>query len=168
MFNFKTKNKLKSQVPVDFLLSLVIFIVSLLIISHSLMLNLFENREDREREKFLLIGFTISELLIYDRGYPIDWNNIYNARRLGFADDFYKLSRDKILAINNCNTDDYNRIKYLLSIPSEMDIEIIIKKTNEEILARCGKYYAYRRFTEIRRISSLDNDVVLLIVRVYR
>lgn len=158
----------KSQVPIDFLFSLVIFIIVLLIISQSIIQNFFMSKVDKDKEKALLMGFAISELLINDKGNPSDWSNIYFAKRLGFADDFYKLKREKILAINNCNINDYNRIKYLLSIPNEIDIEIIIKKSNEEILTRCGKEYAYRKFAEIRRISSLENEVVLIVIRIYQ
>ncbi|MBU5678781.1 MAG: hypothetical protein QXJ96_03520 [Candidatus Aenigmatarchaeota archaeon] len=158
----------KSQVPIDFLFSLAIFIIVLLIISHSIIQNFFSSKESKDRERALLFGFAISELLLHDKGIPSDWNNIYVARRLGFAEDFYKLKREKVLAINNCNIDDYNRIKSLLSIPNEIDFEIIIKKTNEDILAKCGREYAYRKFVEIRRASSLDNEVVLLIIRIYQ
>ncbi|MEM7816944.1 MAG: hypothetical protein QXZ20_03465 [Candidatus Aenigmatarchaeota archaeon] len=158
----------KSQVPIDFLFSLAIFIIVLLIISHSIIQNFFSSKESKDRERALLFGFSISELLIYDKGIPSDWNNIYIAKRLGFAEDFYKLKREKVLAINNCNIDDYNRIKSLLSIPNEIDFEIIIKKTNGYILARCGREYTYRKFVEIRRASSLDNEVVLLIIRIYQ
>ncbi|MEM5868485.1 MAG: hypothetical protein QXL09_00840 [Candidatus Aenigmatarchaeota archaeon] len=159
--------KHKSQVPVDFLLSLVIFIIVLLIISNSIIQNIFLKEERKDRASALLLGFAISELLLHDKGIPNDWNNIYYARRLGFAEDFYKLKREKVLAINNCNLNDYERIKSLLSIPAKMDFKIIIKKTNEEILAICGKDYPYRKFLEIKRVSSLDNEIVLLIIRVY-
>lgn len=160
-------NRKKSQVPIDFLFSLVVFIIVLLIISNSILQSFFSTKESLGRKRAFLFGFTISELLLYDKGIPSDWNNIYAARRLGFADDFYKLRKEKVLAINNCNIDDYNRIKSLLSFPNDIDFEIIIKKTNEQILTICGRYYAYRKFVEIRRISSLDNEIVLLIIRIY-
>ena len=168
MINMKhNKQGKKSQVPVDFLISLTIFIIVLFLVSFTLVQNFIELNIERERETLFLLGFGISELLLYDEGYPSNWNNIYATQRIGFAQDYYKLSREKVLAINNCDYDMYNKIKSLLSVPAEMDIEILVSKINDEIVSHCGRSYLNRKFVEIRRIASIDNEIVLLKILIY-
>lgn len=169
-----TGGNLKAQANIEFIISIVIFLIVVMFISFSIFSNYRVFHAESEKNIIKSKGFMISELLILDKGYPNNWNNLNNVQRIGLAERPYVLNREKVLAIDSCSPDNYTRIKNLLGLSHEYTLIINITKINlttgeEEPVAWCGPA-SISFFTPLfwtKRVAVLENNIVKVSVVVF-
>jgi len=158
---------MKAQLNIDFILAVTLFIIALLFVLYTVMQNGFLLRTEADNEQKRLLGYAISQLIIFDKGYPENWNSLENIQKFGLSLSPYILSRDKINAINNCSYENYKKIKDLLSIPPENDFLLIITNQNNLIISKCGVEHKLREIFWIRRFAILDGNIVKISIGIY-
>jgi len=158
---------MKAQLNIDFILAVTLFIISILFVSYTVMQNAFLLRSEIDKEQKRLIGYAISQLIIFDKGYPEDWNSLDSLQKFGLSLSPYILSRNKINAINNCSYENYNKIKNLLSLPTENDFLLIITNQYDETISKCGLEHKLREIVWIRRFAILDGNIVKINLGIY-
>lgn len=158
---------MKAQLNIDFILAVTLFIISILFISYRVMQNAFLMRSEVDKEQKRLLGYAISTLIIFDKGYPEYWNSLDNVQKFGLSLSPYTLSRDKLNAINNCSYENYNKIKNLLSVPIENDFLLIITNQYNEPIYKCGVEHKLREIIWVRRFAILDGNIVKINLGIY-
>jgi len=158
---------MKAQLNIEFILAVTLFIISILFISYTATQEWFSLKTEIDEEEKKLLGYAISQLIIYDKGYPENWDSLENLQKFGLSLHPYTLSRNKLNAINNCSYENYNKIKNFLSLPSDKDFLIIITDQYERIISKCGIEHNIREIVWIRRFAVLDGNIVKIIIGIY-
>lgn len=126
---------MKSQVNIEFIISFLVFLVSLSFIILSIVNNYPIFRKEAIKTILISKSFQISHLLIFDTGYPRDWDS-GNVKVIGLSSGQpYLLSSDKIAELN-CNETEYEKLKKILGLGSK-DFIINITLLNGTVLATC-------------------------------
>ncbi len=161
---------MNGQSNIEFLISTLVF---LMIISFSV-LSVTENYPTFHREsmKNYLISksFQLSELLLWDTGYPKNWN-LSNVKMVGLSvGSPYILDKEKISYLNCTNYTDYQRLKSILKLPPNLDF--IINITNgSNTLSSCAPEFisTTRPKYTITRFAVINgtNEIVEISITVY-
>jgi hypothetical protein len=127
---------MKAAINIEFMVSVFIFlsvIISTVIIIERELVPLEEmTRSEDVKTK----GYYISDMLIFDRGFPENWDST-NVGRIGLsAGENYLLSLDKIQQLDALCTEDYARMRRILGQVN--DIGIGIRYLNGESILDCN------------------------------
>ncbi len=118
-------------------------------------------------------AFQISEILLNDPGYPIDWeNDPINVIRFGLNDqnsnktNFIKIN--KAIKFNQECSSDYQNIKNKLGVSKEFDFSISLIFSNGTQLINCTmpSFKPYKMKETIKRIGYSKDGFFTLIVEV--
>jgi len=131
----------KAQMNLEFVISLVVFITTLMFVTTSVG-DLFPSFQSRVNKNVLRSkAWQISEI-IFEKGYPEDWDTLGEVSMIGFsADKYYVLNRTKLIAINQCDSASYNKLRELFSIGIQRDFIInvtLVEESGEEGYVYCG------------------------------
>lgn len=126
---------MRGQVDVEFIVSFLVFLSVLSFVSFSIINNYPEFRKETLKNFMISQAYQISHLLIYDEGYPPNWN-ISNVEMIGLTNGVpYILNYNKVLELN-CNETEYQKIKDILGIGG---LDLIINITyNGTPLSTCA------------------------------
>jgi hypothetical protein len=117
---------MKGQLNIEFVISIGLFFI---IIGYCMfaVFNLIPayHRESEKTEASIKADM-IADMLIFDEGYPVNWN-ANNVERIGLSNgvDYY-LAQNKITQLRNLCNSDY------VSVREKMHADVIIKITNME------------------------------------
>ena len=130
----------KGQVSVEYIVSLILFIVFMSFFFVQLLNQQPIYMRELRTETIRSEAYQISELLINDAGYPINWNlDPDNAQRVGFSSNLNKtnlLSMNKINAIGvNCKDIWYNNLKNKIGAEDDFSLFIYQQPGNTPLLA---------------------------------
>jgi hypothetical protein len=135
-------------------LSLFVFSVSFLI---SQLLSYYPTYINEVRRQTLLSeAYQISELLVNDAGYPINWNST-NVKRIGLLNEsLNKPNVVSVLKVLNasylCNTN-YPKFKQLLDLKNDINFVVYLEGN---LIANCSHPLG-EKAVKISRIISFDN-----------
>jgi hypothetical protein len=135
-------------------LSLFVFSVSFLI---SQLLSYYPTYINEVRRQTLLSeAYQISELLVNDAGYPINWNST-NVKRIGLLNEsLNKPNVVSVLKVLNasylCNTN-YPKFKQLLDLKNDISFVVYLEGN---LIANCSRPLG-ERAAKFSRIISFDN-----------
>jgi hypothetical protein len=167
---------MKAQISfVEYLIAFVIFVTFVGYFSIQILKFVPEYLNQIRSERVRAEAYQVSEILINDPGYPINWN-IGNVQRLGLSDETKNLtnflSANKINAIgdemNPCKPG-YDNIKKWLASDYDFSITLTRKSPSEAILINCHPSVTAARATNttIRRAFSFDSGYGELIVQMW-
>jgi len=168
---------MKGQISfVEFLVTTTVFISFIGYFSFQLInfypLYLGEIRNERIRSE----AYQISEILVDDPGYPMNWNVVGGVQRLGLSDETKNktnvLSLNKITAIGdgtNLCKPGYDTVKKWLGSAYDFSIVLTRKIPSEMILINCRPPPSPLKAinTTVRRIVSFDSSYGELIVQMW-
>ena len=172
--SFDKKNGAKGVVDIEFMVSILIFLTVLTFVTFSV-IGLFPRlHEEAFAHDIRSKAFQVSELLMFDRGEPTDWDTaatIGDVKRLGFSTGGnYTLDRNKINKLNTFCSDpsNYAALKSLLGLDYTNDIIIDIKEPpgpGSAILAACQPLVVsqVRSKTSIVRLGVDSSDKTKII-----
>lgn len=126
---------MKGQVNVEFIVSFLVFLSILSFVSFKIISNYPEFRKETIKNFMISKAYQISHILIYDDGYPPDWN-LSNVEMIGLTSGVpYILNYNKILELN-CNETEYQKIKSIFGVER---LDLIINITyNGTPLSTCS------------------------------
>lgn len=159
---------MKGVVNVDFIVSILIFLSTISFVSISISNNLPFFHQESHTEAIKARSYQISHLLMFDEGYPENWD-MNTVERIGLSEAPYVLKRSKIDELNLLCASDYERVRALLT---DYKTDVIIEiRSNENPLQdpilSCGtvKTIVRPEFT-VKRFAMVDNEVFELRVTV--
>lgn len=163
---------MKGQISfVEYIVSITIFITFSIFFFYSLLsfmpAYLNEIRNERVRSE----AYQISELLINDPGYPIDWD-LASIKRLGFSDEKFNktnyLSESKINMIGSNCVPGYDKVKDLIGTDLDFTL-ILIDRNNEQTIMYCSPTQIITRGINVtvRRIVAFDSSYGELILQMW-
>ncbi|MGC9310854.1 MAG: hypothetical protein ACP5E4_03995 [Candidatus Aenigmatarchaeota archaeon] len=168
--------KKPGQVNVYFMISIALF-VSLSVYLLYFMINYYPSKYDSIRLNSLQSkAYVISELLVKDGGYPPEWSES-DVLRLGIASDFYELNQTKISRLESlCEQFNEEKRRRLFNATGleDQELEIDIYYMNLTPVLECRPTgntsmeaeYLKKRVAEIKRIATLEGEIVEVIVYV--
>ncbi len=166
----KRVNNFKGQINIYFIISTILFI-SLSIYLVYIIIGFYPTYSDDIHSDILYSkAYSVSELLIKDKGYPTNWNES-NFERIGLASEPYSLNSTKINEFEKIcsSTTDSTKIQKLrdsFGLESE-NLVVEINYLNNTNLVKCkpaGKKVGTTAY--IKRIATLNNNFVEVIVYV--
>lgn len=163
---------MKGVADVEFILSVVIFLTVTTFVTFAIVSKIPNFRSDAYSEDLRDRVYSISELLLFDNGYPADWDQ-NTVKRVGLSTgEKYIISNSKATSLNAlCGTESgYQKLRSLLSLDN-LDVFIsVIDSTNRE-LVRCvpSAVSTVQPKFEITRFGVLDTtgDIIRVIVSVF-
>ena len=160
---------MKGQVNIHFIISTVLF-VSLSIYLVYLIIDFYPTHSKNIKSDILYSkAYSISELLIKDKGYPENWNE-NNFERIGLASEPYSLNSTKIIEFEKiCNSTNLTKIQKLRDSfgLGNYNFVVEINYLNDTNVMKCEP--AGRKIgkeVEIKRIATLNKNFVEVIVYV--
>lgn len=172
---------MRGSVNVEFIISVFVFLTTISFITITIINNIPAFRYISISEINNAKAYAISEILLFDEGYPstgLTWwdvsrgyTNVADIQRIGLSSGKkYFLSRDKILALNNiCNNNNFIR--------NVFDADVVIEITDDagNFLVQCPKRksitlseFAFTRFGiyDINGNNVFDSDDEIIKIKV--
>lgn len=152
---------MKGQFSYEFYFALSIFVIFVTYIAFQVIVATPNYTRQLQSQNTRLNAFRVSELLVNDNGYPINWqSNPPTANRLGLSDETKNvtnmLSVAKINAFSSICSSDYSRVRQLLGLDlnTQMIVGIsnIVSNTN---MASCTPPQVVSKSTETFSITRL-------------
>jgi hypothetical protein len=152
---------MKGQISYEFYFALSIFVIFTTYIIFQVMVASPNYVRQLQSQNTMLDAFRVSELLVDDNGYPVNWqSNPSLTRRLGLSDETRNvtnmLSAAKVNSFGSLCSSDYSRVKQLLGLgPStQMIVSISNIATNSNMVA-CIPPQVVSKNTDIVSITRL-------------
>ncbi len=121
---------MKGTLDIEFVISVLVFMTTIAIVSISIINNFPRLHEETFSQDLKAKSFQISELLMFDRGEPINWDTlpVTSVKRLGLSNGTkYDISPEKVSALQGYCTGNYAGVKDLLGLDFRNDISIEIR-----------------------------------------
>jgi len=156
---------MKGLVTIEFIISVSVFVATVAFLAFNIISSISPLHESSVNEIKRSEAYQISQLLIFDRGEPDNWNeNLNNIVRIGLSsEEPYKISSDKLQKLNDTCRDDYEKLKNLLSISNRSYIIIDVNDMNGNNIVSCKKdmkpVFSIERFAVLE-----DNRIVKIII----
>lgn len=153
---------MKSQLSIEYYVSLTIFILFVGYIFFQLILRSPQYMIEVENERLRSESYQISELLINDPGQPINWNQA-NVKRIGLSSNLNMtnlLSTVKISSLQSICNSDYEKIRKSLGTEYFISIDLVNMTSgeNEKLIACTSPVSVTKKTkTSITRIVALDS-----------
>ena len=161
---------MKGVVDIEFILSVMVFLTTVTFVTFIIMSNTPLFHRESLNEDLRSRAYEMSELLIFDEGYPSDWGAPgVVVQRLGLSDgDMYVLSLEKINKFDSIcqNQPGYQNVKALLGQDFRTDINIEITDSDNNNLVNCTPVVitTVRPKFQITRFAVLQNKKILKLV----
>ncbi|MBI4896497.1 MAG: hypothetical protein HY832_03020 [Candidatus Aenigmarchaeota archaeon] len=121
---------MKGVVDIEFMISLFMFLVTISFITYTIAGNLPRYHEEATVNHLRSVAFQASELLLFDKGNPQDWQSesvITDVNQIGLAaDKKYKIDSVKIAALNKYCTNEYDAIKNKIIHDDALEMNLTI------------------------------------------
>lgn len=163
---------MKAQISfVEYLVAFVIFVIFLGYFSIQILKVVPEYLNRMRGVTIMSETYQISEILVNDPGYPIDWTKD-NVQRLGLSDETKNitnyLSLRKINEIGSSCTPGYDKIKASLASDQDFSIILINSSSGNNLIDCHPTTTAVREIkTTVRRIVSFDSSYGELIIQMW-
>ena len=145
--------KCKGVVNIEFILSVVVFLTATVFISITVINVIPSIESESARNNMKMRAYQISNILLFDSGYPEDWNS-GNAERIGLSGGMYEIDKSKVASLQEICKSDYENLSSLFG----SDLNIEITADGNSILS-CKSPHAARRFFELKRYSTVEKKV---------
>lgn len=161
---------MKSQINIEFIISVGIFISVIIIIASDVVHVFPAEYENIRQEKVKNKAYQVSEILLFSKGIPENWPEleISQISTIGLAIKRYDLNLSKILALEaKCNID-YESMSNLILQDKSMRIVINITDSFGNQIAQCipPTISRFVNFYEIIRYSTVNNELVKISIGV--
>lgn len=167
---------MKGQISfVEYLVAFTIFVVFVGYLSIQLLKFVPEYLNQITSERIRSEAYQISEILVNDPGYPIDWTAA-NVKRLGLSDETKNLTNALSLTkinqigdgINLCKPG-YDNVRKWLASDYNFTMILTRKSSPEQVLINCRPttFAVGGTNTTVRRIVSFDSSYGELIVQMW-
>lgn len=153
---------MKGQFNVEYFVALTIFLVFSIYFAFRLVEFYPEYLNNVKNEILRSDSYRLSEVLINDDGWPVDWNTVPSTYRIGLSDESRNstnyVSMQKVVALNNtCNQPNgYENVKRLLG--ANHNFRIIFNTTSGSDYVECGPAPASGTVAMIKRVTAVDDD----------
>lgn len=154
---------MKAQLDIEFILSASLFIAILVFVSFFIANSFPSLHREMTYNIYRSRGYQASQILVAGKGV---WtgSSLGSMSQAGLTDgEPYLLNLTKINALNNCNDNDYSRLKSLLGVGTDFEINIIrinfIGGSNT-LISQCKKStvsYTSPRFL-VSRVVAVDGS----------
>jgi hypothetical protein len=122
----KITGRKKGVLDIEFMLSVFVFLTALSFVLITLVSNIPKFHQDTVSQDIKAKAFQISEMLMFDQGWPTDWTGS-TAKRIGLSEGSrYILNSSKIDNFVSLCINDYSRVKNMLGLEYNNDIVIEI------------------------------------------
>lgn len=153
---------MKGIIDIEYLLAIAVFLTTISFVTIIIMSNVPLFHREAVSEDLRARAYQISELLLFDRGDPVNWDQV-NVNRIGLSTGTrYKLSSLNIVALKELCTANYQRVKNLLGQDYRTDVLIEVTDQDDNLLARCmpASVTTVRPNFQITRFAALDNGKI--------
>ncbi|MFH0832563.1 MAG: hypothetical protein V1900_02500 [Candidatus Aenigmatarchaeota archaeon] len=156
---------MKAAINIEFLISVFLFLSVIVSTTIVVERELFPLEERSLLEDLKARSHYISSMLLFDNGFPENWNSS-NVKRLGLSSgENYILNMSKINELNKTCSTSYKTFKGLLSVRE--DVELGIRYLDGESLLNCNAPEGnVRLFTE--RSCIINGRIAIMNVTVIR
>ncbi|MBI3190999.1 hypothetical protein HYZ41_04835 [archaeon] len=125
------------MIDVEFILSVVLFFSTITFVSFMIILNVPIFHNEAVNEDIRARAYEISQMLLFDEGYPKNWD-ITNIKTIGLSTgDNYVLSDGKIASLDALCSSNYTFVKGMLGQGFRNEIRISITDSNGADLLSC-------------------------------
>ncbi len=178
MTNMKHLRKKKGVLDIEFMISIMVFLTAIAFVSFSLVNNIPKLHQESLSQDIKSKAFQISELLMFDQGWPTNWNTLLpdqdgQVNRLGLSGgNRYFLDSEKVTKLNTYCTipGKYDKIKDLLGLDFRNEVSIEIHDTDLIVKMDCKPPVTsqVRPKATITRIAidSATNKILIMTVSV--
>jgi hypothetical protein len=127
----------KGVIDIEFILSVVLFFGTITFVSFMIISNVPVFHNEAVNDDIRARAYEISQVLMFDEGYPKDWSAA-NVKTIGLsAGEHYILSEDKIASLNALCSSNYTLAKNMLGQGFRNEIKITITDSNGAELLTC-------------------------------
>ncbi|TAL47366.1 hypothetical protein EPN87_03090 [archaeon] len=157
---------MKGQMSYEFYFALSIFVIFTAYIIFQIMVISPNYVTQVQSQNIKLDAFRVSELLVDDNGYPINWDaNPSLAKRVGLSDETKNITNmmsvSKVTAFGTLCSSNYNSLKQLLGLGTNTQFLVTISNiVNNQNMVTCAPSQVISRNTEtavITRIAALND-----------
>lgn len=155
----------KGIIDIEFILSIVVFLSVIVFVSFVLIGNIPVFHRESLNEDLRARAYQVSQLIVFDEGYPENWDPT-NVQRIGLSTgEAYRVSAIKISNLAAVCTN-YNKLKSLLSQGFGNDVKLSIVNSTGQLLLNCGPPVSTTIISEfpITRYAVLENNVIVKIL----
>jgi len=126
---------MKGTLDIEFILAIIVFLSTISFVTFVILSNIPVFHGESISEDLRARAYEISQLIIFDQGYPSDWNPS-NVLRIGLSNGTgYVIDTIKVENLKSLCASDYARTKSLLGQEFRRDIKInIVDGMNTTIL----------------------------------
>jgi ABC-type transport system involved in Fe-S cluster assembly fused permease/ATPase subunit len=130
---------MKGQINLEFILSVLVFLSVMSFITIQIINSVSEVRRDLAVEDIKSSAFQISNILMFDKGSPENWDAT-NVKRIGLKADFYSLDAGKVNSLNAlCSGGNgYKKFVSIVNLGLSEDIYLNISTLSGKTLAFCA------------------------------
>ncbi|MBI4171089.1 MAG: hypothetical protein HY514_05295 [Candidatus Aenigmarchaeota archaeon] len=122
---------MKGTLDIEFIISVLVFMTTITIVSISIINNFPKLHQEIFSQDLKAKSFQISELLMFDRGEPTNWDTlpVTSVKRLGLSNGTkYDISPEKVSALQGyCTAGNYAGVKDLLGLDFRNDVSIEVR-----------------------------------------
>ncbi|MCD6403382.1 MAG: hypothetical protein J7K98_03560 [Candidatus Aenigmarchaeota archaeon] len=151
---------MKGQIDLEFMVSLVVFIMAVAYIHVSLSSMIPEHSRMIKRENLYAKAYALSQFLINDPGNPANWTTLETAKRIGLMDERYNKTNliSMTKATNFCKS--YETFLRKTGINNTVKISIIDLENVSKLTSLCSPNYNISTPVEVtlRRIVAYEYD----------
>lgn len=150
------KNNFKGMVNIEFILSVVVFLSTITFITVTTIYNVPNLHTQTINEKIKTDIFSISEMLINDKGFPENWNS-ENVKAIGLSTgEPYVIDMTKVKNLNDICEKDYQKFVSILGMENYQVIINITQEDGSNIL-----FCQPPKISQIRPIFGITRTAVL-------
>ncbi|MBS3056049.1 MAG: hypothetical protein J4473_01295 [Candidatus Aenigmarchaeota archaeon] len=158
----------KGQLQIEFIISVAIFAITITYVATASINKLPYLHNEANINQMAMQSLQISELFLFDEGYPEDWDRGGSVQRLGLSSgNDYELNSLKVSKLNTMCSD-YESVKSIVKIENVWMLEI--SKLDGTIITNCKPSIVSNVYNEfvLNRYASLNGDIVKVEVRVMK
>ncbi|MDI6721618.1 MAG: hypothetical protein QMD85_04460 [Candidatus Aenigmarchaeota archaeon] len=129
----------KGQINFEFMLSVLVFLSITGFLTIQIINNVSAMRRALLLEDMKSSAYQISNILVFDKGYPEDWDE-NSVERIGLASGFYNLSDEKISSLKRlCESENgYKKFLSVIGLGISKDVYLNISTNLGDTLALCA------------------------------
>jgi hypothetical protein len=129
---------MKGVVDIEFILSVVVFLSTISFVSFLIIGNIPLLHGNAASEDLRSRAYQVSQILLTDRGEPVNWDP-NTVTRIGLTNgEGYVLNTTKIVNLQTLCTGSYTTVKSLLGQDYRTDFHISVKDSGNQTLLYCG------------------------------
>ena len=157
---------MKGIIDIEYILAVAVFLTTISFVTLVIMSNVPLFHKEAVSEDLRSRAYEVSQLLLFDKGYPSGWN-IADVERLGLSKgERYNISLSSVLLLENLCGTDYIKTKALLGQDYRNDLTIEITDSDNNILVSCAPpvITSVRPKFQITRFAMLDDGKLVKMV----